>query len=147
MFFGVRTGKVLRALYEKKRLLIDMSKFKQFWILILCMVFASVVNIGETIWYINIENSTCYDSYVRSEDGNIVIFAFIRFFSHYIVIIACLIVFRFTNTERQSIIIADYARSELSHSYLDESNDFKSLKSTGRVNMTTSISRSDLKPS
>lgn len=31
LFFGVRTGQVLRALYEKKRLLIDTSKFKQFW--------------------------------------------------------------------------------------------------------------------
>lgn len=100
------------------------------------MAFASIVNIGETIWYIGIGNSTCYNSYVRSTAGNIAIFVIIRFFSHYMVIITCLIVFRFKNSERQSVILVDYPKSELSRSYLDDSNEQSNLRNTGRVNMT-----------
>jgi hypothetical protein len=103
------------------------------------MTFASIVNIGETIWYIGIGNSTCYDSYVQGTDGNIAIFVAIRFCSHYMVVITCLIVFRFTNSERQSIVLADYPKSELSQSYLDDSNEHNNLRNTGRVNMTTRI--------
>ena len=58
------------------------------------MFIASVVNVGESVWYFDKSNSDCYDSYVEDEDLNVVIFCFIRFFSHYLFIIVCLLVFR-----------------------------------------------------
>ena len=80
------------------------------------MIIASAVNIGESVFFININNSSCYDSYIDIHDLDLLIFCVIRFLSHYLFMFGCLYIFRvqrikltqslFCNDSEKSIVIA-----------------------------------------
>ena len=84
------------------------------------MFVASVVNVGESAWYYDKSNTECYDTYVESKDLNVVIFCIIRFFSHYLFIIVCLLVFRMERISAQSILASESDRGESMASYISE---------------------------
>jgi hypothetical protein len=85
------------------------------------MFIASIVNVAESAWYFNKSNSDCYDSYVENKDLNVVIFCIIRFLSHYLFIIVCLLVFRMERISAQSILASESDRGESMTSYISES--------------------------
>ena len=58
------------------------------------MFISSIANIGESLFFINIDNDSCYDSYASNPYADIAIFLFIRITSHYIFLISCLYIFK-----------------------------------------------------
>jgi hypothetical protein len=123
LVIGIKATKLLKVLKQSNNLIIKDEKIKQFWyviirIIIWCMIIASLVNLGESFYFINIDNFDCYNSYSNIPDLDIFIFCFIRFFSHYLFVIGCLYTFRqqrimsinetITTESNMSIIVASY---------------------------------------
>lgn len=88
------------------------------------MTFASLVSVIESIWFIDMSNSDCYNSYVSNEDFDILIFCLIRFTSHYLFIIVCLLAFRLERISKQSIMASESDRGESLTSVVTDSPGF-----------------------
>lgn len=58
------------------------------------MSIASVVNICESVYFIDISNDDCYNSYSDDEGLDIAVFILIRVFSHYLFLVSCLYIFK-----------------------------------------------------
>ena len=90
------------------------------------MVIASIANVCESLYFINIDNTSCYNSYVYNRDEDIIIFCFIRFVSHYLFMLACLFIFKIqreshkksvvNSKSNQSSILSDFNEDILVHS-------------------------------
>ena len=58
------------------------------------MCVSSIVNIAESIFFVDVDNDSCYDSYARNPVLDMVIFIVVRILSHYLFLLSCLCIFR-----------------------------------------------------
>ena len=98
------------------------------------MFIASAVNVGESVFFINIDNEKCYDSYSSDLYLDIFIFLLIRIISHYLFLISCLYIFRIENPRQFSVDInSESASSFKLATYNEEVFSEGSLKSEGHI--------------
>ena len=106
---GLKAKQLLQILKENSKVIINVEKIRQFWyfvnrLIILSMFVASIVNVGESAYYLDIDNFSCYNSYSQNPYVDIIIFCVIRLFSHYLFILSCLYIFRMERITKSSII-------------------------------------------
>jgi hypothetical protein len=99
LLLGLHASRILNRLRSNDTVLINSQKVVHFWyilnrVIITSMAVASIVNMAESILFIDKDNSSCYNSYSDSQTANLVIFVIIRVLSHYLFISSCLYIFR-----------------------------------------------------
>ena len=103
------------------------------------MLIASIVNVGESLYFINITNTSCYNSYIYNRNEDIMIFCAIRFVSHYLFMLACLFIFRIQRLSHvKSIIVSDSEKSILIASYYED-DPFEDFTNHLRINVSKNL--------
>lgn len=93
------------------------------------MAIASIVNMSESLFFIHIDNSSCYDSYAENLYLDISIFIFIRLVSHYAFLISCLYIFKVKKRTPAALDINSESESSFRvASYYDEGFSESSLR-------------------
>ncbi|OMJ79434.1 hypothetical protein SteCoe_20535 [Stentor coeruleus] len=109
IYLGYHAGKHLYIVAMNFNFIVNYNKIKHFWydlfrIIIACMTIASITNVCESVYFIDINNDDCYNSYSGNPTWDLVAFIVIRVLSHYLFLFSCLYVFRI---ERKRGIFSD----------------------------------------
>ncbi|OMJ79798.1 hypothetical protein SteCoe_20100 [Stentor coeruleus] len=112
IYLGYHAGKNLKVIAQNYNIVVNNNKLKHFWVIIASMSIASIVNICESVYFIDISNHDCFNSYSDDEYLDIAVFILIRVFSHYLFLVSCLYIFK--NERKKSIYSEINSESEKS---------------------------------
>lgn len=106
LIIGLKGYRSLKILEKTKNILIDNERLSNFRYelhrkILICMLITSTINITESSYIVHTTADTCYKNYLQNSYINALIVFFIRFFSSYIFLFACLYVFSRENSKRR----------------------------------------------